>query len=507
MESDRMRLSAYRSTIVLLLGLLAAPTLAHAQQVERSGSADVAIDRRLRALLASEYLLVTGDTVLREGQTVPTSVLVLDATMIIEGTVQGDVIAIAAGVFVRPTARIEGDLVNAAGGVYRSELATIGGSIVDVPTAPYRVVRDADRFIIEARDDSSPARLDGLYGFRMPTYDRVDGLSLRWGATYLAPLLGEVVPEVHGEVGYRTEREAVTGGGELRLRRRGTTLMLGAERQTYTNETWILGPLSNTAAFFLSASDYRNYYGADRYRVRVGQEFGDLNKSVFVATTAALRLEDGFSLPGSDPWTLFSDDPRPNPGIDDGRISSIVLGVEGVWGGQSAALDGGLEVELAREFIGGDHEFDRYELWADLATQGFSDHTVRIEGRFMGPLPGTDRLPRQRWSLIGGRETLETFSFGEFPGDRVVFVRSRYIMPLPDALRLPLLGIPDLHLIHAIGKGWTKGLDRSFEQNIGVRLQTFGPWIRFMVDPTDLDERDVDFGMQLDFGGTYPWQR
>src|SRR5690606_20455824 len=75
---------------------------------------------------------------------------------------------------------------------------------------------------------------DGFRGVRLPTYDRVDGLTLGVGAGILTPPVGPIEPLLRGWVEYRFERGEFTGGGEASATRGRTTLAVGAERTTAT---------------------------------------------------------------------------------------------------------------------------------------------------------------------------------------------------------------------------------------------------------------------------------
>lgn len=487
-------------------GPTAAGNLLVAQSVERTGAADNAVDRRIDALLESrDYLLVTTDTAIPRGATVPSSLLVLNATLILEGSIAGNLIGVGANLFLRPDARVEGDVVNAGGGLYRSALAEIGGTVIDRTNADYRVERRGALLRIVGAGEDERLVLDGFRGFWPPTYDRVDALGLRWGATYFPAVEYGVQPRVHGWAGYLSGRGELVGGAELAFQRGNSEIAAGAYRETATNDEWIRGDLRNSISFLLAGKDYRNYFDARRLYARVGHRFG--RDPSFLTLSLTGRWEDASSLGTGDPWTLFGDDPRFNPPIDDGVISSLILGTDGEWLGSRAAWEGSAWLEFAGEALGGDFTFGQFVLLGEWAMDALADHILEIEWYFQGPLPGTESLPRQRWSIIGGSGTLPTFSAGEFRGDRVAFVESKYIIPLPERLRLPIIGVPDLQLIHAFGMAWTDTLKRDLEQNLSIRLQFFGPYARVVYNPADrFEDIEFDVGISWPFDGRYPWR-
>src|SRR5690606_31274509 len=182
-----------------LLGLIAivcAPPPLHAQTVQVRGRGEPEHDRFLRRLIESgDYVLITQDTLLGRNDTIPGTALVIASTMRLEGVIAGDLVVVDANVFVRPTARVLGDMHNIGGGLYYSEVAAVTGSIHLDPNAPYRIDEQADgSFAIVGTTRESSLILYGIKGLQIPTYDRVDGLTLSASAGYSFPLIGDVEP-------------------------------------------------------------------------------------------------------------------------------------------------------------------------------------------------------------------------------------------------------------------------------------------------------------------------
>jgi hypothetical protein len=500
-----------RSVLALLAGLaLAWPAAAAAQRVERQGAADVALDRRLARLLASgRYTLLAADTFVGAQDTIPGSVLVLDATLILEGTVRGDAVVVDGGIFVRPGARVTGDVVNIGGGLYRSMNARIGGHIIDLPNAPYHVARTDGVLRIVARAQPSRIKLDSpVAGIHAPIYDRVAGLTAAWGAALTLPQLGPIQPEIHGWIGYQTQRGEPVGGADLGLRAGAYELRGSLARSTYTNDDWDRRNGYNSATYLWNGSDYRNYYAADRAYVTLSRELGDVEKRFYAKLHVGAQLEDATSLTAGDPWHVVGPTPRPNPAIDDGRIASGIAGLDANWIGSLTWLNLGGQVELGRKVRGGHYRFDRFETWGTWAMKAIANQTLEVHWRFTGPLPGTDSLPRQRWGILGGAGTLPVYDVGEFRGDRLAFVQTRYLVPLPRWLALPVFGSPDLALIDAVGRAWTaSSTETRLEQNVGAGLEFFGAYVRYIVDARDASRSALSAGLVWPFGGRYPWQR
>lgn len=506
----RRAVLAALGTVVALAGLAAlaaAPAPAAAQQVVLRGASDPGVDLRLVRLLRGDPLIVTRDTVIGPGDTVSRPMLVLgQVTVRIEGVLLDDLVLVEAGAFIRPGARIEGDAVNINGGLYRSELATVRGAIVDLPFAAYEVVEEEGRLVIVASDAPSPIQLDGVMGLQIPTYDRVNGVTLVWGATLYLPLTGFVQPYVHGEGGWRTELGEPVYGGELGLRAGPFTLAGGYERRAATSDAWVRGDLFNSINYLLSGKDYRDYHQVDRAWTGLTRAFGDEAKSLNGAVGVRFQVEDARSLTGGEPWYILGDSVRPNPAIDEGRIASALVELAFDWLGRQTAADASLVLEQAVHHLDGDFTFARVTLDADLAVHALANHTVQIEVHAQAPLSG-DTLPRQRWSFVGGSGTIQTLEFAEFYGDHVVFVETRYVIPLPRQVALPFLGAPELELVHGAGMAWLEGQDRDFRQEVGARLQFFSLYFRYMVDPADSGNADLDIGLSWPFDRAYPWQR
>ena len=491
---------------VVLLGMAALAPAGAAQTVERIGSSDVSLDRRLARLLAAEPLVITEDRRVRVGDTIHQSVLVLDATVILEGTVTGDLVVVDAGVFVRHEATVEGDLVNIGGGLYRSERARIGGTIIDLPDASYRVVREDERILIEATRTPSRLELDGFGGVRLPVYDRVNGVTAVWGASYRLPRVARVTPRLRGHVGWRTALGEPVYGAELELRSGALGTSLGYELGPQTRDNWAVGDTRNSLNFLWDGDDFRDYYESERAWLAVTRELGDVAKRFHAVLRVAGQVEDAGSLPGSDPWHFLRDTTRANPPVDDGRISSAIGRLELAWHGLTTDLEAGAEYEAGRSWYDGEYTFDRVTAWARVALAALFDHTLEV--RAFGQMPvGSDTLPRQRWTLVGGAPTISTAPVSAFRGDHALFVESLYRIPAPEAVAVPLLGVPELQLVHAAGRAWLEGGDDTLVQEIGGRLQFFSAYVQYMVRPADPSIDEVVVGLAWPFTSAFPWER
>jgi hypothetical protein len=477
---------------------------AQSQVVEVRGRGDIEHDAFLRRLVeAGGYTLIADDTIIARGDTVPGPVLVAGATLRVDGVIAGDLVIVDANVFLRPTARVLGGVRNVGGGFYPSEQADVAGAIHSAANAPYRVERGDGTISIVGLTQRSNVVRYGFQGVLLPTYDRVEALSVGLGAGLLLPRAGRVEPELRGRVEYRTRRGEFGGALELVGVRGGTQLIAGAERTTATNERWIRSDLVNTLNSLVQAKDRRDYYEADRAYVELRRDLERGERS----STAFLRgqVEDARPLQAGDPWSMFGSFRGDNIEFDESRISSVIAGIALHWTRPTHVLQLETAVEAAGAVLDGEHAFNRYVVDIDWAMAALANHTLRVQPYFQGPLPGTERLPGQRWSFVGGSGTLYTFRDAEFRGDRVALVKTRYSIPFDPRLRVRILGLPRLELLHLAGMAWTADERRSFEQNIGAQLSFTFVNVRVVTHPDRLsDDLEVSFGLSLP-PRRYPW--
>jgi hypothetical protein len=476
------------------------------QRIEVRGRGDADTDAYLRRLVAAgDFTAIVRDTVIARTDTLAGTALVLRGTLRLDGIITGDLIVVDANVFLRPGSRVGGSIRNIGGGYYPSELAVIDGGVASDPNAQYIVQTHADgTIVILGTDQPSVILSPGLFGFGLPNYDRVDGLTVTYLTGLLLPRLGRVEPRLMGRLDYRSQRGVLTGGAELDLPRGGTRVLLGAERTSLTNERWIRGDFENSLSYFITAKDYRDYYEADRAYVEVQRSLLSGPR----ATRAFVRgqVEEARSLRAGRPWTIFGTPEPDNIVVDDGRISSVIAGVRLDWTHPRHLLRLESSAEAAFEAFRAPHVFNAFSIDADWAMQALWTHTLRIQPHFRGPLPGTDSLPRQRWSFVGGSGTLFTFDRAAFRGDRIAFVETQYIIPL-EFVRVPLAGTPDIDLLHLAGMAWTAAERRSFEQNVGARLRFPLVNVRVLTNPTAFGD-DIEFSIGVNLPRrSYPWRR
>jgi hypothetical protein len=405
-----------------------------------------------------------------------TTVVVLNSDATVASTVHGDVVVINGDLFLQPGAKIDGRAIAIGGGVYDSQQATVGGEKLSYRDVHFDTARTASGVELVYRPPPPPQdtiptfALPGLYGFRLPLYDRVDGLAVPWGPRIT---LGDTRLVVDPTLTYRSNLGAYDIAATVRaVIADGWSATAFAGRTTLTNDRWIQSDLANTISTLGVGSDYRNYWRSTRFEGKVAHEWlfpeGDLQLS------AGGRTEDDWSVRGGGPWSLFNRNDtlhmkRPNPGVERGNLSSALFGARGSWQHEHVAFDAGADVEVVLDAPSDEH-FTQTTIFAraafptfvtKLGTQSFVFHTHMV-------LTAGDTAPPQRFAYLGGGGTLPTFELLTRGGDQLVFLEGLYNFPI-QTLHVPFLGTPIITVREMLGGTGVGSLGR-FDSNIGARL-------------------------------------
>jgi len=187
---------------------------------------------------------------------------------------------------------------------------------------------------------------------------------------------------------------------------------------------------------------------------------------------------------------------RANPGIQRGRISSALAGGRAEWSNQRVEIGFSLELEVPFDIPGeGDFTQTTVEATVDFPTFGAQNFELLSHG----VLTTGDAVPPQRYAYLGGSGTLPTLDLLEMGGDQLVFVESRYNVPI-QRITIPFVGSPIVTLRHMIGAAGVNELP-DLVQNLGLRL-TLRP-LRFdaVINPSaEGDERKSKFSVGVSFG-------
>jgi hypothetical protein len=466
-----LRPTALAAAVVLLLARPLAAQDVRISGDDRSPAAQLARD----ILARGNYLRLDRDTVLPAGFHAPGDVVIFDADVRLEGTIDGSVAVIGGNFFIRPRAVVKGDVALIGGDIYTSALATTGqiletrpGSQVALPgdSASEDTAAYAARIVPPARPP-----MFALATRPLPAYDRVNGLTLTAGARIL-PTRNDSGPRVGVWASYRFENPDKLGGGArvfLPLGVQDVQLVAEASRGTRTNDAWQRGILSNSISVFTTGRDYHDYWDSDLVRVMVTRPLATpliageswLNPRIGMqwSQDRSLRAKHVFSI-----WQS-NDKDRVNPPVLEGTLVSAFAGAEVRTVGRVSELVVDAQVERAIPEWS-DASFTQIVGEATYTATTFRTHTLRVYLRGATPL-GTD-APPQRFMILGGPSTIPTEGVGHFRGDHLAFVDARYGVPLP--VMVPFVGAPNLTAAYVAGAAWDTDDSPPWTQDIGAGL-------------------------------------
>lgn len=437
----------------------------------------------------------------------PRTLVVLGRDVVIEGRVHGDVVVISGDLYMHPGGAIDGRALAFGGGVYESSLASIAGRSRTFGDFTYDLTPIAGGYalryhaIYEAPE--AGLILPGVYGIASPEYDRSDGLSIGFAPRYVSrgtPIT--FAPKLT----YRSQLGDFDPSLTLEYRPDRRTLLSGrVERATKSNGRWIRTDLLNSANFLWSGKDTRNYYRATYAEARLAHTWESVHNEF--APFIGARVEDGSSVrPGLNvtggPWTVLNrgdderdDRLRPNPPIDDGRIYSGLLGGTWRWNDGAFLVRTRLEGEVG--VLDPDASVDRSTFGqatvaAHVEFPTFSQQSFLLDGHFVAATAG--RSPRQRFAYFGGPGTFPMLDVLEEGGDDLVFIDTRYVIPL-HWFNLPLLGMPSFTVRELLGGAAVSAFPR-LHQAVGARIAVKVFYAEVLYDP-DLERGRGGVGLSL----------
>lgn len=459
--------------------------------------------RILEATLAAPHRVmrpVEGHLDLPRDSVYDRTLLILGGSITVAGTVHGDVVVVAGELFLHPGANISGRAISLGGGVYNSTLAKVGGGVIGIESAVFDVtptergfsIRDVDA----TRDQVGTLSLPLAYGFRIPDYDRVDGLSVRWGPRLTVPRAW-----LEPYVTYRSALGVVDASGSAEVQV-GSAVSIEADggRSTRSNDRWIQTDLANLASALGRGRDYRDYYRADygEGRARYAWRTRAVDASAFVGG----RVERARPVNTDHVWSLFDRTDtldgirRPNPVVPRSRLSSALVGVTAAWPMNdehegrdlTATLDAQMELPFDHPGLS---SFTQVTVHGGLGFRTFGAQRFEIETHDVFT---SGSAPPQRYAYLGGQGTLPTFHVLQLGGDRLAFIESRYLVPVQQ-LTLPFVGFPIVTLRHMLGAAGVGSLPR-FEQNLGLRVALTPFRVDFFLDPVRRNTAFL-FGLSL----------
>jgi hypothetical protein len=464
--------------------LLLAATLDAQQRVVVEDVGPGASGRILEDALRRPHRIIEPDTAwfqLRRSESVRSNLIVLGRTAAIAGKVDGDVIVVGGDIHVRPGAEISGQAVAIGGGVYPSSLAFIGKGAQSYRDNTFDIQQTPDGYRLAYQslrvDDSRPLFLPYFYGLRVPSYDRVNGLSLPFGPTLtFAGGRGEI----NALVTYRSDLGKFDPriAGELELTRR-MRVALNVERGTFSNDAWIWPDYVNSLSVIALGKDTRNYYRADRVDFTMHRvwEFTRTTLEPFLG----YRFEKSWPVgpafgENRGPWSAIGRSDslgifRPNPAVIAGEIGSARGGAVIEWEAEGLKVSGGTQAERsvqgsALTVPGASVDFTQLTSDLNVGFITFGEQEYQLEVHWVTTLGNTP--PMQRFVYFGGSGTMPFLDLLEQGGDELLLVDQRYAIPLNN-VRVGVLGVPTLQFRHRLGSAGLGKLP-DLEQMIGMGI-------------------------------------
>jgi len=486
----------------LWLAALLAPAVIGAQEVVLREPGPERVASIVRSVAAQRHALRAGSgaLVLPRDSVVRTSLLVLGRPTYVSSRVQGDVVVVGGDLFLRTGSEITGRAVAIGGGVYRTYLGTVGGPVESYHDDDYVISATNQRYELvyqsRRRDRPPLLQLAGIQGLLLPSYDRVDGLSLPAGVLLT---LGDRAVEIEPFATYRSRLGVVDPGVRVRIGPE-RTLRVEAEagRSTRTNDAWMRTDLINSFLALAFGNDGRNYFRADGGTARAiahverpGITFEPFVGARYEKVRPITAVGNVYSFAGRKSLELMA---RPNPAVERGEIGSGLLGASLVY--SVGVVRARLAAEGERSFRTPDStsSFTQLTLDGTIEFPTFGTQRLRIDAHGVATM--ADSTPRARYAYLGRGGTLPLLELLEQGGDRLLFVESRYEIPVA-ALVLPLVGSPTLHLRHlmgAAGVGSLPALEQELGIGVGIRM------FRFEATFDAAGERDPRYGVVVTLG-------
>ncbi|MGH7571301.1 MAG: hypothetical protein ACREMK_05600 [Gemmatimonadota bacterium] len=426
-----------------------------------------------RSLGAPEAALETGATVVGKEETRPGSIVQLGGSIVIEGSVEGDVLAVDAEVTLKPSAVIGGRLTVLAGRFYGTTMADLGKATVWLPE---------ERIVVEAAPDTVrvrylpperpfPIGLGGMFGVVLHEYNGVDGLAFGVEAA-LKDLEGQPPTELAAGPVFRTDRMEEVGWRVAGFREfpglNGVRLGGGAHSITHTAQRWHRPDFGNSVSALLFANDDRAYHERTGYELWLERSWA----LTPVTLRVGWRDDDFDSLESETPLVLFGDD-------RDWPVNPPIVPGEGRALGLEAALDRRIE-GMAGYYLEG-----AYEHWGFGGDFGFNAGRVDVRGYAPfgrsfasvrvaagGRLGGGDTLAPQFLYRLGGAGSVIGYDglSTRLTGDRMALLNARLHLALPagEFDDLYLVGLAD------VGDAWLPGQERRWNRGLGAGLAALG---------------------------------
>jgi hypothetical protein len=180
--------------------------------------------------------------------------------------------------------------------------------------------------------------------------------------------------------------------------------------------------------------------------------------------------------------------------VERGDIGSGLVGASVAYSVGPVRARLAAEGERSFQTPSGTSSFMQLTLDGTIEFPTFRDQRLRIDAHGVATM--ADSTPRARYAYLGRAGTLPLLDLLEQGGDRLLFVESRYEIPVA-ALVLPVVGSPTLHLRHLMGAAGVRSLP-ALEQELGVGVGI--RMLRFEATFDAAGERDPRYGVVVTIG-------
>jgi len=349
-----MRLPLIMVSVLLMwpsANMLAQDPVVVIRRGEDERESDRAAERAVQIFNRLSTTRIFGSRTIRRNDVYSGDVGVFDGSLIVSGTIEGDLVAINADIRLRSSAEVHGDILLVGGSLDRSAGADVGGV-----TRRYRESVDIRRVeeeleLISRRIERRASERDRhvryhpstdaslALGFG-PTYNRVEGLPIHFGPrlTWRNSWYSRLELEALGiyrtaanpedvfdsslsrrDVGYSVK-------GELQFGRSREVTFGGRVYDVVAPiEDWQLYDDEIGLSAFLLHRDYRDYY-----LTRGWTGYVEIRPLDELTLSGEYSREEHTSVEARDPWALSrrSEGWRNNPGVDDGDFTILSASAE-----------------------------------------------------------------------------------------------------------------------------------------------------------------------------------
>jgi hypothetical protein len=313
---------------------------AQAQIVTNPVLPDSAAERIVAFYNLETTVRLSGEARIGPGTTIRGSVAVLAATLVVEGTVEGDVVVINGNLEVRSGALITGTARVTGGDAIIAPTGAVAGGVT-LYREPLRFRYQGNRiaFVAAAIEPAVSAGVDLPFGrtdllvASHGAYNRVEGLPIAIGPRVRFrgshPTTGRAL--LIARTAAASELDPNRFGYDLRAEQvvaPSVGLMLGLRlfSEVAAIEKWNVADLESALAAFVLHRDYRDHYERDGWTI-----FARMSRPGTPYTVMAeYRDEEHVSRRPSNPLTLLDNNApwRPQPSIAEGALRSVAVAVD-----------------------------------------------------------------------------------------------------------------------------------------------------------------------------------